>query len=122
MSEPICICPSAILLAPNQTTPELAQLMTSITTGNINAINRPVMSEVPVSLALTTSKRCTSWRSRTKARTTRRPEICSRSTRLTLSRRSCMSRYCGIIRPMMIPREIASAVMLTPSSHDRPAS
>ena len=96
--------------------------MTSMTTGNISAISRPATSDVSVSSSLTTRNRCTSWGSRTKARTTRMPVICSRRTRLTPSSLSCMSRNCGTIRPMMIPRAIASTGMLTPSSQDRPAS
>ncbi len=54
-----------------------------ITTGNIRAMRRPATSEVWVSSVLTCSKRSVSSGSRTKARTTRMPTICSRRTRLT---------------------------------------
>lgn len=49
MSAPMVICPCTMRLAPNQTTAALAQLTTSMTTGNINAIRRPVATAVPVS-------------------------------------------------------------------------
>ena len=122
MREPIVIWPCAIRLAPNQTTAELEQLMTSMTIGNRSAIRRPARSDVPVSSSLTTRNRPTSWCSRTNARTTRIPVICSRSTRLTLSRRSCMSRNCGTMKPMIIPSAMARIGMLSPSNQDRPAS
>ena len=60
--------------------------------------------------------------SRTNARTTRMPVICSRSTRLTQSMRSCISRNCGIIRRMIRPIATTITGTLTSISQDRPTS
>ena len=98
MSAPICISPAPMRLAPNQSAATLDTLSTSITVGNMNAISRPARSEVAVRSSLATPKRSASSGSRTNARTTRMPVICSRSTSLTWSIRSCMSWNCGIIR------------------------
>ena len=61
-----------------------------MTIGKIRIIRRPTRSWVRVSSALAAPKRAVSCGSRTKARTTRMPEICSRSTRLTPSMRVCI--------------------------------
>ena len=76
----------------------LEPLMISMTIGNMKAMSRPARSEVAVSSVLEPSKRAVSSRSRTKARTTRMPVICSRSTRLMPSMRSCMTRKVGTMR------------------------
>ncbi len=85
-------------LAPNQMTPTLEVLMMNSSVGNISAISRPAISEVWVSASLTSPNRSTSSGSRTKARTTRTPVICSRSTPLASSMRPCMCRKMGTIR------------------------
>ncbi len=71
---------------------------TNSTIGNMKACSRPAVSEMSVSETLASPKRSASSGSRTKARTTRMPVICSRSTWLTRSMRSCMSWNCGTIR------------------------
>ena len=84
--------PAAMRFAPNQITATVETFMTSMTLGIISAINRPAVSEVPVSCWFEPSNRSVSLGSRTKARTTRTPVICSRSTRFTESMRSCITR------------------------------
>ena len=69
----------------------------NITIGKIVAINRPADVAVSVSSALARAKRAVSYGSRTNARTTRMPVICSRRIRLTLSIRVCISRNNGPI-------------------------
>ncbi len=86
----------------------LEALNTSITVGNISVWSRPTRSAVSVSSRFETSKRRASARSRTNARTTRIPLICSRSTRLTVSIRGCIARNCGTIREMISPTLPAS--------------
>jgi hypothetical protein len=96
--------------------------MTSITIGNIKPISRPAWSDVVVSSALAPWKRCDSSRSRTKARTTRMPVICSRSTRLMPSIRSCMTRNIGTMRNTTLPMARMRTGMLTASSQASPPS
>ena len=48
MSEPSWMSPAPIRSAPTQSTPMLETLMMNITVGNIDAIRRPVRSEVSV--------------------------------------------------------------------------
>ncbi len=66
-----------------------------MTTGNISASRLPVPRDTSVRSALAFRKRCCSYSSRTKARMTRLPVICSRSTRFTVSSRSCIARNSG---------------------------
>ena len=84
--------------APNHTAATLERLMVSSTAGNITAIIRPVFSDVSVRSALALPKRTASSGSRTKARTTRMPLICSRSTWFTRSMRFCILVNCGCMR------------------------
>ena len=114
--------PSATRLAPSHSTATLDAFRTSPTVGNISAISRPARSAVSVSSALTSPKRRASWRSRTKARTTRMPVICSRSTWLMPSMRSCMTRNWGTMRDTIRPTLITRAGMLMRRSSERPAS
>ncbi len=58
--------------------------------GKIRIISRPTRSAVRVRSALAAPNRAVSCGSRTNARTTRMPEICSRSTRFTMSMRVCI--------------------------------
>ena len=122
MSEPTWIAPESTRDAPNHSTATLETLSTSITVGKINAIRRPARTDVSVSCWFAAPKRSASTGSRTKARTTRTPEICSRSTRLTLSMRSCIRRNCGTMRRTIAAMSTASTGTLTASSHDMPAS
>ncbi len=87
--------------APNQMTATDDPLTTNMTIGNINAISRPTPSETSISDVLASSNRFCSRRSRTNARITRMPAICSRITRLTRSMRTCMDRKSGRIRDTM---------------------
>ena len=108
--------------APNQITATLEQFTTNITSGIINAISRPAVSETPVSSVFTASKRVVSSGSRTKARTTRTPMICSRSTRLTPSMRACIDRNVGTSRRMRKNISTTSTGRLTRSRAESPAS
>ena len=100
VSAPTCICPLSTRWAPNQSTATVEALKMSMTIGKTSAMSRPTASAVPVYWVLASAKRARSWSSRTNARTTRMPVICSRRTRLTQSTDSCMSRKLGIIRRM----------------------
>ena len=93
-----------------------------MTVGNISASSRPVRSAVSLRSALATPKRSRSTGSRTKARTTRMPVICSRSTRFTTSRRACINRNCGIIREMIMLMAATRTVTLTTISQASPRS
>ena len=91
---------------------------TNSTVGNMNAIRCPARNEVSVRSSFASPKRATSWRSRTKARTTRMPVICSRSTWFTRSMRTCICANCGTMRTTIAPMLITSAGTLTSSSSD----
>ncbi len=67
-------------------------LRTSITTGNMAAIQRPTVTDTSVSSAFARPNRSLSSGSRTKARSTLMPVICSRRTRFTMSIRACITR------------------------------
>ncbi len=97
-------------------------MATSITVGNIPASQRPAVTETWVRSSLALRNRSVSWRSVTKARTTRTPVICSRSSRFTSSIRTCISRKLGTIRLTMNPIDSASTGTIAATSHDRPAS
>ncbi len=96
--------------------------MISITVGNVAAISRPARSAVWVSSSLACEKRATSCGSRTNARTTRMPVICSRSTRLTRSMRSCIAWNDGTIRYTIEPSESTAAGMANRMITDSPRS
>ena len=96
----------------------LDRLNTSITVGHISACSLPTDSAVAVRSSFAASNRTASAGSRTNARTTRMPVICSRITRLTVSIFGCIARNFGTIRQMMRPMLIASAGMHTSSSFD----
>ncbi len=87
----------------------LDTLMISSTVGNIAAIRWPVRSAVAVSSSLAPANRSVSSGSRTNARTTRMPVICSRSTPLTRSTRACISWNVGTMRDTSEPRMITAA-------------
>ncbi len=94
----------------------------SITTGKTSAISRPARIAVSVRFALASPKRSTSCGSRTNARTTRMPVICSRSTRFTPSMFTCILRNCGTIRLAIRPIDAASNGTATATSQDSPTS
>ena len=86
-------------------------LISSSTVGNIADISRPDWSAVSVRSSLASAKRSASFGSRTKARTTRMPVICSRSTAFTLSIRICISWNDGTIRYTIEPSTMTAAGM-----------
>ena len=91
--------------------------------GNIDDISRPPRSAVAVRSALATANRSVSSGSRTKARTTRMPVICSRSTRLMLSMYSCMRRKVGTIWLTIMPEhDRRRAACATSRTIDSPTS
>ena len=118
VSAPTCMPPSAMRCPPNHSTATLDRLMTSMTDGNISAISRPTRSDTSISSVLATSKRCRSCSSRTNARITRMPVICSRTTRLIRSMRTCIVRNSGRIRTMIIPTMPTSTGTITSSRPD----
>ena len=67
------------------------------TSGNVVAIQRPTRRATSVTSRFAVSNRRVSNGSRTNARTTRIPVICSRRILLTASMRTCMSRKLGIV-------------------------
>ncbi len=113
MSAPICMSPLSMRSAPNQSTATLEMLMTSMTVGNISAISRPTASETSVSSAFAVPYRACSCSSRTKARMTRMPVICSRTTWFIRSMRSCIVRNSGRICQMMAPTTKISTGTMT---------
>ncbi len=71
---------------------------------------------------LASAKRSVSSGSRTNARTTRTPVICSRRSRFTSSILVCITRKLGTIREMMKARASARTGTVTPISQDSPRS
>lgn len=96
--------------------------ITKNTIGNSVIIRRPTRVAVSVSSALATANRSVSRGSAVKARITRRPEICSRSTRLMVSMRVCWVLNSGIIwltiEPIRTPMitTATAIVQLSPGS------
>ncbi|OPZ51480.1 MAG: hypothetical protein BWY91_02675 [bacterium ADurb.BinA028] len=97
VSAPTCMSPASTRWAPNHRTATVEALKTSMTSGKTRAIRLPTPSDAPVSVSLASAKRAFSCGSRTKARTTRMPVICSRRMRFTESIESCMTRNRGSI-------------------------
>ena len=93
--------------APIHSTATLDALMMKLTVGNIADISRPPRSDTSVRSALADSNRTFSCGSRTNARTTRMPVICSRITRFTWSIRSCILRNAGTMNDTRMPSRIA---------------
>jgi hypothetical protein len=122
VSAPICIWPASMRPAPNHSTATLDTLSTSMTIGKISACSLPAASATAVTSVLAAWNRSVSTGSRTNARTTRMPVICSRSTRLMPSMRTCMSRNFGTIRAMTSPIATISTGTQTAISQDRPTS
>ena len=110
---PSCISPAPMRAPPNQIAATLDAFRISITLGNMNACRRPARSDVSVSASLATPNRSPSSGSRTKARTTRMPVICSRNTWLTRSMRICMFSNCGTSRMTTSPTAVTSAGIAT---------
>ena len=122
VSEPTCISPASTRCPPNQITATLETLRIRMTTGNIAAIQRPTNSAMPARSRLTRPNRAVSNGSRTKARTTRMPMICSRMILFTASIRRCIALNAGITLMMTKPRHSIMAGTATISSQDSPAS
>ncbi len=107
---------------PNQITATLETFTTSITSGNIVASQRPAFTATSVRSSFAWPNRSCSCGSRTNARTTRMPVICSRSTRLTSSIRLCILRKFGTIRLTTKPTVRNSAGTTTARIQPRPMS
>ena len=114
--------PASTRWAPNQSTATLLTFSTSITIGNIIANRWPTRVWLSVSSPLAFSNRAVSYGSRTNARTTRMPVICSRRMRLTTSIRPCMVRNSGGSFLTTSQIEPASTGTATTTSQDRPTS
>ena len=112
-SVPTSIWPLLTKLAPSHSTATLDALMRKFTVGNIDDIRRPARSDTSVRSALASEKRRASCGSRTNARTTRIPVICSRSTRFTWSMRSCINRKAGTMRDTSVPSTTAATGIAT---------
>ena len=108
--------------APAHTTATPVRCSTAITAGMFSAIKRPARSAVPVSSSLARAKRERSASSRTKARMTRRPLICSRKMPLILSSWACMRPNRGIARAMSEATTNASRGTATSSRPDKRTS
>jgi hypothetical protein len=122
VSEPTWICPAPTRWPPNHSTAAVARCRIMVMTGNISTNREPMRTDTSVSSRLAAAKRRRSWSSRTKARTTRMPTICSRSTALIRSIRPCMSRKRGMSRPTSTPTAIPSTGTDTHTSQESPAS
>ena len=88
----------------------------------MKASRRPARRATSVSSALASPKRTRSAGSRTNARTTRMPAICSRSTRLTPSISFWICRNSGTMRLTTTLIEATSTATLTTISQDSPRS
>lgn len=112
--------------APNHTTAIDDRFTTVMTIGNISASRLPVPSAKSVRSVLAFRKRCCSYSSRTKARITRLPVICSRSTRFTVSSRSCIARNNGrsrrTISVTQMPSTGTTATRTPDSGTSRPSA
>ncbi len=114
--------PVSIRWPPNHSTATLVAFAMSITSGNSRALMRPTCNAVSVSSPLATSNRSRSVGSRTNARTTRIPVICSRRIRLTASMRTCITRKAGTIRAIRTNMVIARTGTAATSTSDVPTS
>ena len=94
----------------------LVAFMISITVGNISDISRPTPTATVISSSFAPLKRARSSSSRTKARITRMPLICSRMMRLMASIRVCIERKSGRIRLMVKARTATSSGTTTSRS------
>ena len=118
-SVPTSTWPAPTWWPPNQTTPVMVTSSTRMVAGNRKTNSWPTLSPTREMSRLASSKRSVSACSRTKARTTRIPVSCSRSTRLMVSRRSWKERNSGTMRRTVEPttRRITGAA--TAMSQDR---
>ena len=114
--------PEAIRWPPNHMTATVDRLKISMTIGKTRAISRPTCRPALVRSPFASAKRASSCSSRTKARTTRMPVICSRMTRLTPSSEVCMRPNHGTMREMTSPTQRPSSGTATATSHDSPTS
>ena len=119
---PTSICPWSTRWPPNHSTAAVARCMTMLITGNISTNSAPILREMSVMSWLARAKRRVSKGSFTNARITRMPVICSRSTPLMPSMRSCMVRNHGMSRETTSPSSTPITGMETHTSHDSPGS
>ena len=122
VSEPTSTRPWSTRWPPNQRTAAVARLRMSMMTGNIVTKTRPIFRLSFVRAVLASVKRFDSKSSRPKARTTRMPAICSRSSPLMLSSFCCIFLNSGMSSAAMTATTTASTATATMTSHDIPAS
>ena len=122
VSAPTWMWPWSTRWPPNHSTAAVARCMTMLITGNISTNSAPMRREMSVRSWFALRKRAVSNGSFTKARITRMPVICSRSTPLIPSMRSCMIRNHGINRETTRPSSTPITGMDTHTSHDSPGS
>ena len=121
-SVPTSICPEFTKRAPIHNTATLDRLINTLTVGNIDAMRRPARSDTSVRSWFACENRTASSGSRTNARTTRTPVICSRNTRLIWSIRSCIKRNAGTIFATIKPRITAAMGIANTRMIDSPTS
>ena len=114
--------PSSIRSAPIHNKATLDRFTSSVTAGNTAAMSRAARNDDSVRRWLASAKRALSTGSRVKARTTRTPVICSRSTVLIRSMRSCICWNAGFMATMIEPATKISRGTTTSNSTDKPAS
>ena len=120
---PIGIDPSLTRRPPNHSTATLERLRITISTGRARAKIRFTRRAVEVRSVFASPKRWRSDRLRTKARMTRTPVICSRSTWLIRSILTCMVRNCGTTSVITVPmnRAIRGTATTSRSDSDPPS-
>ena len=121
MRLPIGILPSLTRRPPNQNTATLDRLRIAISTGMARAKIRLTRNAVAVRSALAVWKRRRSDGPRKKARMTRTPVICSRSTWLMRSILACIDRNSGTTAISIAPITTAMTGTATASSGDSAA-
>ena len=122
VSAPTCTSPASTRSPPNHRTAAVARWRIIVMTGPSSTNSRPIRTDVSVRAALASVNRRVSWRSRTNARTTRMPWICSRSTPLTSSMLSCIRWNSGMRRATIHATITSSTGTETHTSQDRPGS
>ena len=115
---PIGISPASTRWPPNQITATPDRFMISMRLGIIRANSRLTFSAVDVRSAFASSNRRSSCSVRTNARMTRMPDSCSRSTWLTRSILTCMTRNSGMARDISSPMTTAITGTMTSSRAD----
>ena len=119
---PTWMSPLSTRSPPNHHTPTVEAFMMSMTIGTSSEKKVPIRKPRSMSDWLAVSKRLRSRRSRTKARMTRMPLSCSRTTWLMRSMLLWFFRKAGVIWRMMAPTRTMRTATATATIHDRPMS